>query len=525
MADATDKPRVLSNDDGWVLGNYGPPITIDHLRDNMVGPHVGSPIDTFLWSVGGREVFAYASRFGEQFGKYVDVGDNPDAKVRVENIQHLDENHGGVVAVIAQLCHEAGMKFFPSMRMNTHYNTEESSPSFGEFRRNNPELLIGRPDDDIPFGTLHWGLRTGKDFAHQKVRQFMSDVCIELLEDYDTDGIELDFMRHPGNFRPEEAYTNRYLMTEMIRRIRQRMVEIGKAKGRDLELAVRVAASPADSLRLGLDAENWIKEGLVDIVITGLGFNPFNANVAGFVEAAEGTNCKILGCFEALRPVMDTEVLRAIAARYLDQGASGIYFFNFYSMDAEWKRDVVGELIDPVKLARLDKIYEIDWRRPGSPESQIGHAFTYAISAPQLPVQLRETLSDRGVVLSFDLSDDLDAADREGALDVCSLAIGFDGLADGDELEVTLNGHPLAWESRSSSPRDWTRDDYDGAWNLYPSKLKASPIDRPGVGFDVGPTDLTQGRNELEVRLVQRDASATEPFVIQEVRISIHYKG
>ena len=80
-----------------------------------------------------------------------------------------------------------------------------------------------------------------------------------------------------------------------------------------------------------MDAETWIKEGLVNIVVTGLGFNLFEAKVREFVSAAKGTNCQILGCFEALRPVMDTEVLRAIAARYWDAGASGIYFFNFHS--------------------------------------------------------------------------------------------------------------------------------------------------------------------------------------------------
>ena len=35
------------------------------------------------------------------------------------------------------------------------------------------------------------------------------------------------------------------------------------------------------------------------------------------------------------------------AQLYWDEGADGLYFFNFYSMSAEWKRAVVGELVDP----------------------------------------------------------------------------------------------------------------------------------------------------------------------------------
>ena len=52
---ATDKPiRVLTNDDGWILSTYGPPIRIDELRDKMIAPHAHTPCDIFLWSVGGR---------------------------------------------------------------------------------------------------------------------------------------------------------------------------------------------------------------------------------------------------------------------------------------------------------------------------------------------------------------------------------------------------------------------------------------------------------------------------------------
>ena len=185
-------------------------------------------------------------------------------------------------------------------------------------------------------------------------------------------------------FRPGDAFANRYLLTDMISQIRRHMDKVGKAKGRQLELAVRVSATIADSLRLGMDTERWIGDGLVDITIVGLGFNPFEAKVAEFVRAAEDTNCQILGCFEALRPVMDTEVLRAIAARYLGAGADGIYLFNFYSMDATWKEQVIGELIDQTKLNFLDKTYEIDSTRGGTSESQIHHSFRHCLAPEQL---------------------------------------------------------------------------------------------------------------------------------------------
>ena len=80
----------------------------------------------------------------------------------------------------------------------------------------------------MPKGSQFWGLRTGKDFSYPQVRDFMAGIAFELIERFDIDGIELDFMRHPGIFRPEEAYANRYLLTDMVRQIRNRMDAIGQ---------------------------------------------------------------------------------------------------------------------------------------------------------------------------------------------------------------------------------------------------------------------------------------------------------
>ena len=524
MPDTGTKPRVLSNDDGWVLSTYGPPITIDQIRDNMVGPHEGSPIDTVLWSVGGREVFSYETDVGERFGQGRDTFDDDREKTLAQNLRHLIENHGGPVGVISKLCHDVGMKFFASLRMNTHYNTDESNISFGRFRRDHPQWLIGRPGEQIPEHTPLWGLRSGKDFAHPQVRDFMASIAFELLERFDIDGIELDFMRHPGVFRPEEAYANRYLLTDMVQQIRQRMDEIERQKGRALELSVRVSPTLADAVRLGMDAEAWIKEGLVNVVVVGLGFNPFEAKVAEFVETAKGTKCQVLGCFEALRPVLDTDVLRAIAARYWDAGASGIYFFNYFSMSADWKKQVVGELIDPAALGRLSKTIQIDKDRPGPPESQIGHAFRHCLAREQLPVRLEVTRAGRGALLHFDVVDDLAGAKRNGSLDKCVLRLGFGGLADGDELDLQLNGQSIAWSSCQPPSRPWTRLAYDPDWGKYPSKVVPMPVECDAVEIELECPPLRQGHNELVVRLVERRSTDSAPLVLSEVAVALTYR-
>ena len=111
-------------------------------------------------------------------------------------------------------------------------------------------------------------------------------------------------------------------MTDFIAYIRQQMDEIGETKGKALDLIVRVPPTLRDCARIGLDVETWIKEDLVDIVIAGGGFIPFETPVDEFVEAAEGTDVEIYGCLEALRPNLNELSMRAAAALYHEQGVS-----------------------------------------------------------------------------------------------------------------------------------------------------------------------------------------------------------
>ena len=106
-----------------------------------------------------------------------------------------------------------------------------------------------------------------------EVRQHYHSIVEELVS-FGVDGVELDFFRHPAFFRREEAFTNRYLMTDFIRRCRVSLDAAGAARSPPtrLQLVLRVPDSIALCLSLGLDVGAWIDEGLVDIVAAGGGF-------------------------------------------------------------------------------------------------------------------------------------------------------------------------------------------------------------------------------------------------------------
>ena len=511
-----DDPRMMFNDDGWILGTDGPPLTPDILRDKMISPYADSPVDVFLWSIGGHEVYDFETEIGERLGEGYDDLDEQQQRKR-DNLDILSAEHGGPVTVIAQLCHQAGMRFFPSVRMNEHYDMEESSPNYGRLRREHPELCIGKPGEQIPPGNLDWGIRTGLNYATDGAREHMLRIIFELIGRFDIDGIELDFMRHPAFFRIEEAYAQRYLMTDLVRQVRRQLESEGAAEGRELSLAVRVPPTLGDCARIGLDVEAWIREGLVDLLIAGGGFIPFTMPIRSFVEAARGTPCRVFGCFEGLRPLLEEDAMRALATRYWAAGVDGLYFFNYYSMPAAWKRDFLSQLADPNGLARADKQYLVDTGII-KPDTQLGFSFANAIPRVQLPARLLPTPGGRGLMLNIDVADDVEAAAADNALGTCTLGLGFERLPDDCELGVAINGDEIPWAAATRPAQPWTRIGYAPEWSVYPSSVRPEPVEGELIEFETSSPPLRQGLNQVEIRL-----ESGEALSLIDTRVWIRY--
>ena len=507
--------RVVVNDDGWITNSGKVVASRETIKDMMVDTYEGSPVDTLSWCVGGHEVYYYETEVGERIGQgYEHLQDEPDDFAR-NNLERLIETTGGPVTEIGRQFRAAGIGFFPSVRMSSHYEVPYASPRYGRFRREHPESLIGRPDEYIPRPTIEYAIRTGIDYKYPVVRSHMLAIIGELIGRFDVDGIELDYMRHPAYFRPEEAYANRYLMTDFIRRVRRQLDEVGAERGRHLDLLVRVPPTLYDSARIGIDVEAWIKEGLVDYVATGGGFIPFEMPIGEFVRAAEGTECRILGSLESMRWTLDEEVLRALAARFWDAGVDGLYFFNYFNAPNEWKRKVLGEMVDREKLPRLDKRYELDHTdRIDSVEAHMG-SFRYTVPLASLPVVMEETLEEGGSTLTLDIADDTDAAA------VRTLALGFDGFGDDDSLDVRINGATVPWDTRRASHDGWDHLEFDG--DVYHTTMQPKTVPGALIEFDVAPSSLRKGLNELIVRFIKGSSPRSGPAVLKEVRLEIRY--
>src|SRR3972149_927983 len=117
----------------------------------------------------------------------------------------------------------------------------------------------------------------------------------EVLDAYDVDGLEYDYMRWCHMFKPGEGKKNAQLLTEFTRKTRKQLDEAAKRRGCGrLVLGVRVPQTLEECDYLGFDLAVWIKEGLVDYVVPSDFFHTdTNMKTEDFVKLANGTECKI----------------------------------------------------------------------------------------------------------------------------------------------------------------------------------------------------------------------------------------
>ena len=56
-------PPVIFTDDAWILSATEPPVTVEDLREKVVGSYTGTG-GALWWSVGDHEVYHYETQVG-----------------------------------------------------------------------------------------------------------------------------------------------------------------------------------------------------------------------------------------------------------------------------------------------------------------------------------------------------------------------------------------------------------------------------------------------------------------------------
>ena len=481
--------RIIYNDDA-----NAPVLLSDNLEQFLelsIDRFIGTQVDVLFWNVISSDVLHYPSKVAEMVGTQVKSFESANYFQWYQSLMRIIDERPDYLQAMAERARTNGLEFFASLRMNDCHDSPvwNVTDTYSRYRKEHPELLLGDAVDP--------GFSTGFDFVHDQVRERRFRIIEELVTEYELNGIEMDFLRHPVYFKPQEAYRNRHLLTGLVRRVRDLLNRIEETTGRQVQLAVRVPTTFDIGLRMGLDVGRWIREGLPDLVIaaTPRGFE-LNLPLREYVEATRNRPASLLAQLGWHQPV---EEARGAALNFWNQGVDGIYLFNWYAR-TDRRHESLREIGSPRFLRRKNKVYLL--------HSQDGKLWADTHPPAQLPLQLSPSLAGTGADLQLRIGDDVVADSREGRLRGAVLRMRFEEIHPEDKFEIELNGVVLTPETGN------LRVD-DGHMYLWKYWLEYT--------LPVPPLQL--GVNRFRICLTHRNPRLAGVATLTELRVELDYQS
>ena len=264
---------------------------------------------------------------------------------------YIDLLDAGVdwVAEAALRCRQRGISPWVSVRMNDMHGAKNPSGSFMNapiFADDGNRLhKMGIPGEDH----INW-YRSGLNFALQPVRDYMLAIIRELVQDYDYEGLELDWWRNAICCDPEASDETIEIMLDWLAEIRSLTDARSRLTGRPYYLGLRIPADLRLVRTIGLNVPEMSRRKLIDFV------GPSNFWQTTWdvphdeLKRQLGDEVAVYGVIEdapnwhnGYSPVYNrsgiryltasAELLRGNAAGKLALGADGIELFNFFCTD------------------------------------------------------------------------------------------------------------------------------------------------------------------------------------------------
>ena len=504
-------PRIAFNWDGddgvrWITW----PVTREQFAQMVVGQYAGTDIDTIQWSPGdGATLFTHAAKHGAIWGEH--AATYPAVVwTGADNGRRLREE-GGEVAIISEACRQHGMRFYVSLRMNDTHD-QMYSALWSPLKEAHPEWLIGKRNPEAK-DMSKWEECTGMNYAVEAVRAYRLEVIREFVEDYDIDGLQLDFSTFPPYFRQGEEKAGLAAMNDFMRRARGIVEEVARKRGRYIAFNAVVVDALEDNVAIGLDVPTWLAEGLLDEVVGGRSYVRFYP-LTDLIEVAREHGVKVYGGTNHEQPHLCD---RAWAMLHWETGVDGLQLYNYY-YDHERVR-TTGDFIvyetgenaakpffheigSREKLRYLDKTYKA--------VAGVGYTHPWMIGGfpgVQVPVELREGKPVRVEIYSYD---DVEEAARRGRLKEIRFRLTMSWPAPLDAFRALVNGHEASGVEFMRSGNNFK-----------------------GIQFVERAENMRKGKNEVEVELVRRTPRvvagamwATDPELnLTDVALDITYQS
>lgn len=492
---AAHRPRrILLNNDGDDV-RWPEAATPEGFLSRRTTPFIGTQLDAIF----------YCTHYSfNECTHNTAVGEIAEAKpprVPVLHARTLIKQGRDNLQIISDFCHANRMEAWWSMRMNDVHDGK--IPEFrSQFKKDHPDWLLGTDGDFTAdmIGEARWW--SGADYARADVRERAFELIAEVCRNYDLDGVELDFFRHPIFFKPnrlglpaEPQHVE--MMTDFLRRVHAMTVEVNQRRKQPVLIAVRVPETISICNHMGFDIETWVKEKLVDVIVAGGYFHlmPWKE----MIELGHAQDIPVYPCVSASRlrervaRQLDRELLlwRGEALNIWEAGADGVYTFNFFDQGPA----AYHELGDPDKLRQLPRVYApssgtIDKFLGAKVRLQYGHLpLKVTPGQPRTAgLQVNETLPDTSEVR-------------------LTLRLRLSEFEQPDRIEVAVNGVPM--HGLAVSP-------------LSGRALSAADnFEVPGTWIECSaePATFRPGRNEVTVSCVQREND--DSLVFQSVQLEV----
>lgn len=393
----TDTRNLVATIDGMSYFHMGEFTRPEHILE-LVEPYRHSDVGKVLWAVsyGGTTNYPTdvpgASFMGGDDVRARLMGPDAGANEYIRGEKQCHETlrrfaSQGIVAqqVAAEHAHKLGLRFDLMFRLGILGGVGPWRIVSGSFVRQHPQWRQVHRDGSVV---------EKASYAFAEVQDFQIALVREALGKIDADGVNLCFVRGPHFLLYEQPVLDAFqaqfgedarqvpeddprlgevratFMARFVRQVRQVLDDIGKERGRHLELSIWVWPSTqrvwlgGTPLQEGLDVKAWINEGLLDSVICQEGVD------ADYIRLGEEHGCRFVlftgyGGEQAMSPATVTKAY-----------ASGVNEFAYWDTDciqvhrsawnwlrrighreemADWARFDPGE-----KLVRLTRVGGVD---------------------------------------------------------------------------------------------------------------------------------------------------------------------
>ena len=496
------KPRIMFYHDGRhpAIYLYEPPMKKEEF-EAAVDELVATPIDALMFGLGdGRTVF-HNTKVGEVWGDPIKKWGHLIFRRAHQNVKMMIQAGRDPLRIVCERAHAKGMLIYPTLLVNQSTGKRGSDVRGSNFRWQNTQLEIGARG-----GLENFPGATNLDFKHEVVRNERFALIQEVLQNYPVDGFELQ-LNYPGRavafFHPQELEAGREIMTSWVKRVYEEV----KASGEQRELTIRLPVSIENSYSLGLDVREWIRQGIVDVVV-GESYSGRMDQLANFrplVEAAKNSSCRI---HAAVEPEIHSdrldngtiEFIRAVTCNYWAQGIDGLYLAMWFITDWPYQAtfyEKLREIGHPDVMASKDKFYFVP---TGSPTS-----------GRETPLPKRLSVN-QPVRVEFPITDDLTRWDKVDRVHEVLLRLRLTGTTELDRLKVRFNGKSLPAAGLRKINRMYRmrapRYRVMGYWYVYRLSRDYWPI---------------QGQNQVEVTLLRRDPDVMPSLELNDVEMEIKY--